>query len=368
LKQKIQPISILIRLRIREVADSFSTNAAKFLSRFVKKDSVVISNRDGYLDGAGAQTQRILSVYCLANYLEIPFRLKAIEKIEFQPVDFIDSEIKLVNEILNLNTWLNKILTQGPIPNRARVSRVKNSNHLPWHLFRAILSGRILGRTTQITLVDGYFAVRKIPDFWNSLPRIEMSGRPKNTFEVHLHLRLANFIGSGQRSMNIQFLQNLVNCAEIELKNLGRKYQMIIHTDFNGIVVDKELLKIHAVPESLRYWMELGILDTDSTIQTEALNAAKEELHLLMKGKPHYQFYFTSHWVDEWISMAFADILIMGKSSYSAMGGLLNHHGLVIGPAYWNSGKPNWHLNDNSELLADWLREKLNHLTFTAEQ
>jgi len=368
LKQKIQPISILIRLRLREVADSFSTNAAKFLTRFIKKNSIVISNHDGYFDGAGAQTQRILSVYCLANYLEIPFRLKAIEKIEFQPIDFIDSESKLVTEILNLNTWLNKILIQGPIPSRIRISRVKNSNHLPWHLFRTILSGRILGRTTELTLLDGYFAVRKIPDFWNSLPRIEMNGRLKTTFEVHLHLRLANFIGSGQRSMNIQFLQNLVNCAEIELENLGRKYQVIIHTDFNGIVVDKELLKIHAVPESLRYWKELGILDTDFAIQTDALVSAKEDLQLLMRDKPHYQIYSTTHWVDEWISMAFGDILIMGKSSYSAIGGLLNQNGLVIGPKYWNSGKQNWYLNDDSALLADWLREKLNHLTYTAEQ
>ncbi len=273
-----------------------------------------------------------------------------------------------MNEILNLNTWLNEILIQGQIPSNFKISRVKNSNHLPWHLFRAILSGRILGRTTKLTLLDGYFAVRRNPDFWNSLPQIDMSGRLKTTFEVHLHLRLANFIGSGQRSMNINFLQSLVNCAEIELKNLGRKYQVIIHTDFNGIIVDKELLKIHAVPESLRYWMELGILDTDSAIQTEALISAKEELNLLMKDKPHYQFYFTSHWVEEWISMAFADILIMGKSSYSAMGGLLNQSGLVIGPEYWNSGKPNWYLNDSPELLAKWLREKLKHLSSAAER
>jgi len=328
---------------------------------------LTISNHDGLFDGAGAQTQRILSVYCLANFLEIPFSLKKIERVELQPVDFIDSTEKLENEILILNSWLNTILVQEDLRDNARILKVRRSRDLPWHLLQALLLGRFLGKSTHLTLLDGYFALKSKTTAWKYLPHIEFDGEQKKIFEVHLHLRLANFIGSGDRSMSISFLENLLNCVEVQLQNSSREFAVIIHTDFNGIIVDKKTLVAHADPASLKYWIELGILSAHLEMQTEALISAKRELQLLTTDKPHHHLYSTSHWVDEWISMASADILIMGKSSYSAVGGLLNHNGLVIGPEYWNSGKPNWSLNNDASLLSDWVSEKLKLHPFVEE-
>lgn len=359
LKQKIRPILILIRSRVRDLVDSLYTSAAKVIARFINKNLLTISNHDGLFDGAGAQTQRILSLYCLANFLEIPFSLKKIERVEIQPVDFIDSTEKLETEIFNLNQWLNTILVQAELRDDAKILKVRYSRDLPWYLLQALLLGRFLGKSSHLTLLDGYFALKSAPSAWKHLPRLESDGEQKGIFEVHLHLRLANFIGSSDRSMDISFLHDLLNSVEVQLQNSGRKYSVIIHTDFNGIVVDKNLLVAHADPASLKYWIELGILSSGYDMQTEALNSAKRELHSLTNDKPQYHLYSTSHWVDEWISMASADILIMGKSSYSAVGGLLNLNGLVIGPDYWNSGKQNWNLNNSAPLLSDWVSEEL---------
>jgi hypothetical protein len=361
MKRKLLPIYISITSAIQGFVEFCSTTTSIFLVSFIRRGSVSISNA-GDFDGAGAQAQRILSVYCFARYLDIPFIFKPIEKIEFQPVDYIDSQEKLEREILNLNKWLEGSFIQGITPDGVKIWRAKRPHHLPWLLLRAIFMGRVRGQAIQLSLVDSYFATTSKPEVWNFLPQIEVKGEPKNVLEVHVHLRLTNFLGTGDRSISYRYFQNILESIELHIKQLGREYRVIIHTDFNGNIVNKELLLRYAYPNSLRYWKVLGILNNDFDVEMNALDGARNELQQLLTTKPHYEVFPASNWVDEWKSMGAADILIMGKSSFSAVGGLLNRDGLVVSPHYWDSGKPNWCVSDSEELIVDWLCEGLKRI------
>jgi len=361
MRQKLLPIYISITSVIQGFVEFCSTTTSIFLVQFIRRELVSISNAEGF-DGAGAQAQRILSVYCFARYLDIPFIFKSIEKIEFQPVDYIDSQEKYEREVLHLNNWLEESFIQGIAPDGVKIWRAKRPHRFPWLLLRAIFVGRVLGQPIQLSLVDSYFATKTKPEVWNFLPRIEVMGEPKNVLEVHLHLRLTNFLGTGDRSVNHRFFQNILESIELQMKKLDREYRVIIHTDFNGNIVNKELLLRYAFQDSLKYWKVLGILNNDLDVEIHALDGARSELQQLLTTKPHYEVFPASNWVDEWKSMGAADILIMGKSSFSALGGLLNRDGLVVSPHFWDSGKPNWCVSDSEELIVDWLCEGLKRI------
>lgn len=256
-----------------------------------------------------------------------------------------------------MNKWLDESFIQGIARDGVKIWRAKRPHHLPWLLLRAIFMGRAPGQAIQISLVDSYFATKTKPEVWNFLPRIEVNGEPKNVLKVHLHFRLTNFLGTGDRLINHRFFQNILESIELHIKQLSLEYRVIIHTDFLGNIVNKELLLRYAFPDSLKYWKVLGILSNDSDVEINALDGARIELQQLLTTKPHYEVFPVSSWVDEWKSMGVADILIMGKSSFSAVGGLLNREGLVVSPRYWNSGKPNWCVSDDEELLISWLSE-----------
>lgn len=285
--------------------------------------------------------------------------MKPIAKIELQPIDFLGSDSQLLNEISNLNAWLTLRLDQKLAFQEGRIVKVDKPFHLPWHLLKTIFVGRLTRQATKITLLDGYFAARVKPAIWETLPCILQSTNDHQSFQIHLHIRLTNFVGDGDRLIDVYFFQSLLRSLTAIINENGKPHKVVIHTDFLGITIDKHLLVSHAVPQSLKYWQELGILDRNNDLQPNLLVDAKNKLDAIIEEIPHCEFYETRHWTDEWESMAVADILIMGKSSYSAVGGLLNNRGLVIGPEYWHSKRDNWFTSDNPEVLASWVASRL---------
>ena len=331
---------------------------ARVLVRFIKKNSIYISNHDGYYDGAGAQTQRIFSIFGLASALELPFIFKPIEKVELQPIDFLTSEAELTAEVNFLNEWIIQFLGVQTDNNCARSIRITKSTQLPWKLFQLLVLGIFFRRNTALTFLDGYFAARISPQIWDELPALNQATRKNKPFDIHLHLRLTNFV-NGDRAVGKDFFKTILDFVISELEGRGQRYKITIHTDFAGQTVNSKLLALHAVPESLRYWQSLGLIDDKLAINAEVLSQAKSYLKEIAYVFKETQIYVATHWVEEWESMASADLLIMGKSSFSAVGGLLNKNGLVVGPVFWNSGKPNWYTSDDISALKIWIAENL---------
>jgi hypothetical protein len=359
LKQMIRPISISARLKLQGAGDFLSTNAAKQIIRLLKKNSLHISNHDGYFDGAGAQTQRILSIYCLANFLQSNFLLKPIEKIELQPIDFIETESALNQEITNLNVWLSDLLVQGRLPSDFRIGRVDKPIYLPWKLLQAAFFCRFFNKVTRLSILDGYFACRARPEIWDFIPSPLKQEPNVLTFQIHIHLRLTNFLSRNDRSVELDFYKDLLKHIDLKFKNSSQGYSVVIHTDILGQIIDRDLLLKHAVPESLKFWRELKIIDSNAVVYSKTINEATDLLQKLIKEVPNCELYNPHSWISEWESMASAHLLILGKSSYSAVGGLLNNSGLVVGPKFWSSGRENWCTSDDLNYIKDWISKRL---------
>jgi hypothetical protein len=346
-----------VRLRRQEAEDFFFISVAKQLVRLVKKNSLFISNHDGYFDGAGAQTQRILSVYCFANFLETPFLLKPIQRIELQPIDLIDSEAGLLQEIASLNGWLARILVQGMPPSEFRIVRVERLIYLPWHLLQAAFFSRFSNKVTRLSLLDGYSACRSRPEIWNFLPNLPNQQTNNSKLQIHVHLRLTNFVPHKDRSVKLSFYTDLLQHIQRTFENRANNSSIIIHTDMFGKIIEKNLLLKYAVPESIKYWKELQILDNDCNVLSKSVSNAIEKLQKILGEIPNCEIHRPQSWTSEWESMAMGDLLLLGKSSYSAVGGLFNNTGLVVGPNFWSSGKSNWCTSDDLEFIKDWISE-----------
>lgn len=324
----------------------------------MKKNSLYISNHDGYHDGAGAQTQRIFSIFCLASALELPFVYKPIEKVELQPIDFLTTEAELRAEIDALNNWIIRILAVQTTGNYDRTIRITKPTELPWRLIQLIFLGIFAQGKTKLTFLDCYFAARVTPKFWEKLPDLSQPREIDEPFEIHLHLRLTNFV-VGDRAMGADFFQEVLAFSLSELDKKSLNYRVVVHTDFIGQVVSRDLLVRNAVPESLQYWKTLGLLDEKFHVNSKILLETQSRLAEIMSISMNTQIYDEAHWIEEWQSMGAADLLIIGKSSFSAVGGLLNQNGIVIGPNFWNSGKSNWCMTDNLDELKTWISARL---------
>lgn len=348
----------MIKSRLQGIEGFFSTSAARFLLRFIKRDTLYISNHDGYHDGAGAQTQRIFSIYCLATSLDRPFLLKPIEKIELQPIDFLTTKTELLAEIALLNDWISRTLSVQAVNDCERTIKITKPIQLPLRLLQLVVLGIFSRRRSMLTFLDGYFAAKVNPQIWENLPTLDQSVRENKPFEIHLHLRLTNFV-TGDRTVGKDFFQEILGFIFRELEDKGRCYKVIIHTDFVGHMVSRKLLAEHAVPESLLYWQTLGLIDEELAINADVILKAKNDMNEIASVSVDTQIYVARHWVEEWESMASADLFVMGKSSFSAVGGLLNQNGLVIGPNFWNSGKPNWFTSGDMSELKIWISARL---------
>ena len=281
--------------------------------------------------------------------------LKPVTRVEFQPVDFITSVLELNQETQNLNLWLSSLLDVYVGKESNRQVRIRNRSALPFQMLWAVILGRTSRKVTNLTLLDAYFAASMRPQIWDFLPGVHLDREYKTNVRIHLHLRLSNFSTDSDRFININEFRMLLRDVVEMIKVLNKSFSVVVHTDFLGQYVDKELLVTNAVPESLGYWKKLNLLNNENEIRRDVIDAARTALNEILATIENSTLYKPDHWSDEWESMASANLLIMGKSSYSAVGGLLNKRGLVVGADFWNAGKSNWFISDDAEEIKKWI-------------
>lgn len=352
LKLTMRRLSTRIGVIWRKVEDSFCINAVKIISTRTTANRISVSNTTDYQDGAGAQTQRILSIVALAKYYEFSFVLNPINNVEIQPLDFINSEVSLASEIEDLNLWICKKFIVEKRDDFQGYKYVKNSRELFTAVFAQFLSGLFSKKSniSQLLIADAYFLTKLKPSVWQLVTPVIRQNDSKQdatiSVAVHIHFRLSTFSPLGDRFIPIHYYERIMNGLTSDLSKNGRKIKFVIHTDFNNPVTDHRLFLAHADPQSLSYWISLGLLTTDLKVDTETISSARECLSQLLSGYDEVIYYEEGNWTSEWESMASADYLITSKSSFSFIGAILNPSGVIIAPKSWRPTLPHWTLED----------------------
>ncbi len=309
---------------------------------------IITTNGCGYFDGAGAQVQRILSVVAFSKHFGFSYTLTPIQKVEIQPLDDITSELHLTEEITGLNSWICRRFEISINEDLEGYRLIKNPRDFFITVVTIFLSLVFSHsqRKEKLIFSDAYFLTKRKPKVWKLLAlhsdiKERNQGSQRNLV-AHVHLRISTFSSLGDRYIPIEYYRKIMDDLVLKTRKNLDKLEFVIHTDFNSPITDKEFFLNHATPESLKYWVKLGILKPNFEVDLEIISAARRELNELLTAYSGAHLFKGKTWASEWESMADADWLLISKSSFSLIGALLNQSGIVFAPKSWGPSLPHW--------------------------
>lgn len=277
---------------------------------------------------------------------KVGYYLNPIDTVELQPIENLTSEDDLQINIDELNQWLIDkfgVSIQVGIVQNHTISGVSS-------LIQKLCSVYLIHRlrlkvdVTRLSLLDAYFETKVNPETWKLIEGepIAACSRKDSQKRVHIHLRLSTFSNSSDRKVDLDYYRSILNELTDTANLEGYQLQIIVHTDFLGSITERQSLIKHAVPQSLIYWVKLGLLQEDFFINSDLLNSAREALTSFLSQYPSSEVFNDKSWVSEWSAMASADFLVISKSSFSIVGGLINPLGIKYVPKSWELAVPGW--------------------------
>jgi hypothetical protein len=302
-------------------------------------------------DGSGAQVQRIIAIYCLAKRFGLKYFRSQIIDLDFNPGDGISSPEEMNNYRNRLNKFLNFLDHQEPnaheiwefqfwnLPTAVNNRQINTFVYLIYFNFLKFYS-RIRNRDMVLKIANPHPLADKIPDIYEKImPKLHnpfvLSG--SKLFEIHMHL-VRSKVTKDQLNRRFTedswYLEILSSVIQL-LDKYNIRYEVILHTDVNknqSWVIPDGYNK-----QSVQYWKDAGIeiIDNEMAVVDESALAGFKEIQNLRVVTG----------VDPllaWAQIAKADLFLMGKSSFSFVGALLNPTGIIVGQEFWHKFPKSW--------------------------
>ena len=302
-------------------------------------------------DGSGAQVQRMLAIYCITKKFGLKYFRSDILDLDFNPGDGIFS----VNEMEAYKDRLNefmKFLDQKK-PNNfkvrefkfRRLPRVLNfrlANLFFYFIFFNFLKlfSYVKKKNLILKVADPHPLANKIPDIYrelkSKLPN-ESVFNQKKIFEIHLHL-VRSKVSRDQLSRRFTedswYLDILSSVIQLLKKN-DICYEIVLHTDVNSS--QSWMIPTGHNKESVEYWKGAGI-----KIEDNEMIVADESVLEHFKKIQNLRIVTGIDPLLAWNQIAKADLFLMGKSSFSFVGALLNPTGVIVGQKFWHTFPKGW--------------------------
>ena len=326
-------------------------------------------NADLHTDGLGAQLQRQVATFCLARYLKVNFLPSEIRSLDFNPGDGItDKETQ--DELLALvNTKLNLGKNRNHNPGEIRNIKFAKAPTKLWKLkvwFAVMKIYKSLSRT-NITFIldDPYLYVNQNVNLYKKSKYFDFEldnpfSDKSKTFNVAIHIPRAKVSPTSlpeRYQPTIWYVNTLDRC--LEYIGVERRFvNLYIHTDAPVAPTDwKHSDK--SSPESQEYWRRAGIVDENGRMK---LNF--EDFLSSFSGFLSIEIIRDVSPIAAWANISHCDVFILGKSSFSFMGALLNRRGIRISPRFFIKPPSNWILSSDDSYLShkDRLRIRYTRL------
>ena len=272
-------------------------------------------------DGVGAQLQRIWKIYWITKVLNLNYIHTPIDEIAWSPLDHWNGAVekkRFLEEFNSRFTLPSDSINSFNITKSYEVltRRILFLNYFQSYFFK---------RSTHVKALYSFDVKGK------ELPypiKFNSASDSENNYLIAIHIRYSLPItGVAQwRNLDIEYYLDLLQAISTDLKSKGITYKVVVLTDFpkNDLSIPIESL------EKKHLWMYFLTEDQVSSTRLE------------MKGNDLKSLYFSK---DSKVSvlhggnpiealdiMATADCLVMSRSSFSAIGGMLNKNGVVIQP------------------------------------
>lgn len=322
------------------------------------KVTVVFDYERAPIDGIGAQVQRQWSVMLVAKYMNWHYQGAAISDLMLRASDLREGKdredvIRVINEIIENSKPVNTEKTQRHI--KAQKLQLKFTDNRTSQFFKKYprlflaMTASFAGVTRlnlQIVLVDGFFLTNRIPDIYCFLDASAINKALgisrtvnydyKDCLNIVLHIRRGevdnrNFSQelSQRYTTNEKFasiLRYLLEASSYKEK----KYKITILSDApkENSFATREFI-------DMNLWeSQLGI---DGSFQIFSENFSDI--------KTFYSEAEVRNDLDSVSSLRMmieADVLVMSKSSFSFIAGVLNRSGLIVYQEFWHQPLSKW--------------------------
>jgi hypothetical protein len=298
------------------------------------------SQKDGY----GAQIQRILSVKSLANSVHQSFMFNPLTEVEDQVTQKTLSPEAKNEEISQFNSWLGDILdSRGEIINGFQKIIQINS---AFTLFRQSLFYFLLRKTKsfriKFRLENAYFMTNINPDLYLTIAapmnRVESNFSKKQ--EIHVHVRFVNFAIGTYRYLDSKYYLHTLDRVTSKLDNVKIDYRIILHSDFDGPFGDLKNKSI--TPMTKNHLFEMRLIDSEDILDKNILEAAFDLLKAIHGRYRNVEFSKSETPLNSLESMISADFLVLSKSSFAFVAGILNRRAEIYSPEYWINLPTSW--------------------------
>lgn len=294
-------------------------------------------------DGAGAQIQRIAAIYSISQEFKLNYIHQDILHIESNPGDGFESLKSKTEFISKLN---RKFRISSNICSRTHsIKTLKYRRIMKYRLtarlyfisvaFFSFLSGKhfLYKCENPYPIIENYPNIYR--HFTHRLGTNERSS--EKTIEIQMHIR-SNKSGNAlmeSRSVEISWYVDILKFIDDLLLNLGLKYRVTIHTDAPLEQINWKPLDLSAATE--KFWKSADVMQEDRGILLNPIDFKNEfkfveKLEVVRNIDP----------VQAWEMMSMADVLILGRSSFSFVAGLVNNHGIIIAPTFRHKFPGGW--------------------------
>ena len=302
-------------------------------------------NNSGQCDGYGAQIQRIFSIKALADSLNLEFVLSPLKLVERQITQELLSESDSKIELTRFNEFL-ALLFPDSVKDEFSTYGSHNANNLPCLFFtilRNYLPALIFKKKIKVGIENAYMFIKIDPDLYSDLEFDEKAIEQvasKTCLKVNVHLRFVNFAIGTERYLDPTYYYQNLNNILLRINVLGLPYSIQLHSDFDEVLPNSGSLGISQSTQ--KYLEEMGVTDWENKVDMETFkraNECKQQIKVKYQNVIEYQ---SKDPLSSLITMANSDFLILSKSSFAFLAGILNKKGIVISPLYWNVPLTSW--------------------------
>jgi hypothetical protein len=305
-------------------------------------------------DGAGAQLQRILGIYSLARRFNLGFAYIPIKHIDPNPGDGMDSDDERKTLVRNLNVLLLNNL--GTCRHEHKILKMrgtrffKNRFVLNSYFMLNNLFANLKRRNLLFLIENPTYILQANPNFYSLCKKLDFNGEMDSgngPIQIHAHIR-RGLISSSQlneRYVSTEWYSSILKSITKELARQKIDFSVYVHTDAKRESISWDVSD-KLSRDSLEMYQERGLINENNGIELigediEANLNLDFPITLVTDVNP----------LEAWRIMNQADILLIGKSSFSFCAALINRTSCVVVPR--NTKKGEFLMPSLSEWLGD---------------
>ena len=266
-------------------------------------------------------------------------------RVERQLTQDLLSEKSQESELVEINKFLVSLLNSPSVENGTdrETFTVSSLSEFFVILIKRLPRSVLKGKNISLKIENAYDFTFIDPDLYSrGLTNREELQKPRfeDIVDIRVHLRFVNFAINTERYLEPSYYyRNLDEITQsLYLQNLP--FRITLHSDFGSS--QPELSSDGVTPETLEYLNQSGVIDMKNNINSDIFIAANECKETIMLRYRNVCEDNLENPLAELIQMANADFLVLSKSSFAFVAGVLNSRGRVISPIYWNRPLKSW--------------------------